>query len=402
MAEALGCGRTKAHAWMHDSDLFELRADGRRGTLMRLRIDVREAIPARLRIPQSRRRCEQNREQTQPAQAAENTCIFRHAQQVREQNREQTARSPLHPPYKETEEPIIELPSSTQAHERASVRASERASEGGGSRAPFEHEWSGYLRTAPQVSEHQCVLAFSRPPAAETLRWASEQGLRYDRRRSEWKGVVAAPDARHTLEAACRLDAKKEANAAAIVRVMFWPCDAEVWATHSKVEGDVRTFLLLHGAVELSEASKDAFGAHAGRWRVPASATHLLASPERSEARDRAPLVVEEPPVPVPMRPAEAVKPVRPVVEHAAEACSPRQARLRAVWSYWLARCVEQGLLGETPCSAPWMQSESDARIDLCRRIAEHRGERITFLTIDRIEREVGSVFRDYNGVSSD
>ncbi len=381
MADALGWGRTKAHSWMHDSDLFEARTDGRRGTLMRLRIDVREGIPARLRIPPLRRRCEQNREQSKSAQVTDNTCIFRHAQAIREQNREQSQNSPLHPPYKEEEEHPVELPPTTHA----------QACEGRESRAPFAGEWASYLR-APVSEGTVTVLAFTRPPVRETLRWLAQVGLRYDRSRSEWKGVLGCPDARGTIDAACRLDAQKEANAAATVRALFWASGDNVWSTQGKVEADVRMFLLSHGGVELAEATRDAFGAHPGRWLMPEHAARLFEAPVAVPALSPPPMpvVMQVAPVedvaPAPPRPAE----VTPMAQQ-----SPRIPRCSALWCQWLAACVALGLLNDVPREAPVLRNEAEARIDLCQRIATYRGERVTFATIERIERETLNVFQD-------
>jgi len=350
--------------------------------LMRLCVDVRAGIPARLRVPRSKRRCEQKREQTPAAQVTENTCIFRHAQAVREQSREQYAISPLHPPSKEEEELSQEPPPSTHAH----------TGEGRESRAPFPGEWASYLR-APVCEGVVTVLAFTRPPARETLRWLTEAGLRYDRTRSEWKGVVGCTDAKATVSSACRLDAQQEANAAATARSLFWLAGDNVWSTHGKVEADVRMFLLLHGGVELAEATRDAFGAHPGRWRMPEAAAHLFDAPS-------VPPPLPPPPVPVVMH-APTVGDVTPAPFPANEANQPvvqkvqRETRYSALWCRWLAACIAAGLLDATSRETPVLRNAAEARIDLCQRIATPRGPPMTFATIAAIERETLPLFCD-------
>ena len=153
--------------------------------------------------------------------------------------------------------------------------------------------------------------------------------------------------------------------------------------------------LLRHGGVELAKATRDAFGAHPARWRMPEAAARLLAPSRPAPA-------LTPPPVPVVMRPCveehAAKTPVTPAPsmtqpKPTSEAQPARNERITTLWQRWLAVCVAEGLLDDAPRETPMLRSEGEARIDLCQRIALHRGQRVTFTGIAAIERETLTFF---------
>ena len=387
IAQAMYWGRTKAHAWMHRTDLFEVRAEGRRGTWLRLRVDVRSPIPAQLRLPFAEvARREQSCEQNLSVQVAVITRSFVFSQPSGEQKSEQKPISPLHPPYKETEE----------VSENPSLHAGGREGKGNGQRAPMVGEWAVHMRSRVYCGAGNALaLAFARPPAHETLNWLKQVGLRYDRTNREWKGNVSDDD-RTCIMAACNLSETEQEAAKASLRGVFGKRGDSIYATRALLAPMQRSFLLMHGWIEICAPVQDAFGTHEGRWTMPDALVALI---DGATVPPVAPIerVVEQPPAPAPAPASARVSaPVSASPAPALERRQPtaEQTRVRALWCSWVAACIEQGILPSAPATTPLFHKEDEARIDLFSRIAAYRGQAMTFSGIRLIERETADLLR--------
>lgn len=390
--EAMGWGRTKAHLWMHDTVLFDVATDGRRGTLLRLRLDVTQPIPWSFMSHNPR---EQRSEQTQTPQVAEMARQFSFCPPVSEQKNEHQSIPPT-PPNKEDKKKCKNgaiAPLSTRA---IPDELGDAVGEEG--RAPEHGEWSLNLRMPVAVAGGTLTISFSRAPAPETIAWLKANKARYDRTHRCWTGVLS-PIATQTVEAACTLPAEHAQRGRFWLMGAFQAYGEGLWSVSAEVRPESRAWLHAQGATEVLPAAKKPWGeVLPAVWRLPAEVAEELAP---------AAVVAAVPPKRLATPAVEAGATVAEQktaleadvldadtansVVHAAVA-SARREKLRNLWVLLVSRCRDAGIC-IPECEVPVFSTVAEVRMDALARAAGAAGAKVGMLGLLAFELKHESLF---------